>query len=337
MNIYEIAKIANLSVASVSKVINGKEGVSPQTRKLVHEIMEKVGYKPKISKSILDSVGVVFWDNGNNHPLSSPYLSKVLEGATDILIEHNLYVTLIPIERLPKNKYELKQFCQKRKIAGLIFLNLRESNRYLCDYSDLVPIVITGTEFGKSITSVRSKNREGAYEAVSYLISMGHKNICVFYPDYGMQDHNDRVAGYLQALKDNNIPIRQDLIIDYKNMWETDITLVLENLIFNKPEPPTAMFVYDDLQVLMITSILKKLNVKIPHDMSIVGFDDYDYSAHFSPPLTTVRQPLYDLGKISAHKLIERISDNTIPIENIMLDTKLIIRKSVIKQAKPTS
>lgn len=326
VNIYKIASMANVSAATVSKVINGKEGVGEGTRDRILALIKEYDFQPKISSNVADIIGLVYRVDAPSIA-GSNYLMNVIAGITDTLYGYGRFPMLIPYDFLPKDKNGLRVFCKKHKISGFIFMNLRENNREVYTAAEILPVVVIGGSFtGENIVSVRSKNREGAYRAVQELISLGHREIVAFMPDLLVPDHRDRLEGYKQALSENGLPIKEAYIIDYINPT-LDLPIVIERLFLDCDNPPTAALVCDDLEVMKIKPIFERYGLEIPRDISVVGFDDYEYAVYSTPSLTTVRQPLSEMGHEAA-RMIYNVINSSEKQHDVVLDTQLIIRKS---------
>lgn len=331
MNIYTIAKIAGVSTATVSMVINGREGIGEETRKKILQIMKESNFKPRLTNNSSDTVGIFLRFNQPD-PLTNSYISRILEGICHVSYSYGYNIMIIPIEKIPKDRDEFKLYCMKRRINSAIFMYLTDSDRYVLNYEGLFPIVTISSKFNSDkIISARSKNKEGAYEIVKYLIEMGHRKIAFMVADLSVQDHRERLEGYKQALLESGIEIDDNLIINYVGCSDTDLTIIIDKLFISQDDRPSAIFIFNDDEVIRISSFLEKLGIKICEDVSIVGFDDSTISAHFSPPLTTVRQPLFEMGR-NAMQIIADILSNNVKeaVTDIIMDTKLIIRKSVL-------
>lgn len=310
----------------MSNVINGKEGVSEDTRQRILETMEQHNFQPRITKSANDSIGAIIKFNKSN-PLSSPYVNKVLEGVYEILFNHGFNITIVPLETIPKDKDGFRVFCMKHKFVACIFINLSLEDTFIYNFEDVIPIATVGTNFNsKKIISVRCNNMKGAEDAVSYLIHMGHKKIAFVAPDFNHQDYRERFEGYTKALNDAGIEERKDLVATYSLDY---IETVIESLLIANPDKPTAIFTCDDQEALKISDIIRRKGIAIPDDLSIIGFDDYDFSRHLVPPLTTVRQPILEMGKRCTLMLMNSMNGIESEGTYIKLDTELVVRQSV--------
>lgn len=332
MNIYEIAKLCNVSVATVSRVINGKEGVGQETRQKILSVISERSFQPKIKRTSKDTIAI-FVSVSRDNPLSNPFVMKVVEGACDIIFEREFNFTIIPLSRVPRSKEDFKRFCMKHQIGAGIFLTLTKSDRYIIDLADIIPIVTIGSNFyTDKITSVRADNRKGACEMTRYLVSQGHRRILYCVADLSFQDHEDRYLGYRDALQEAGIEFDPIWLLeyDYGNYSDSEIGLMLDMTLENEARRPTAIFCCDDQEAFRIAALLSARGLEIPKDISLAGFDDYDHTRHFYPRLTTVRQPLLEEGRIAARLLCDQLaSDGPVKTNELVLETRLIIRKSV--------
>lgn len=332
MSIYKIAKECGVSPATVSRVINGRSDVSSSTREMILSAMEKHNFKPQISKNTNNSICLFVSNTGENEKnFTSPYISKLINGITYELFGQGYMLSVLPLSHAPNKKSEFNLFCRKHRIAGGIYANLSFDNRSLKVISEELPSVCIGLDTETEwIKTVSSKNYEGAYEAVSYLVKMGHKRIMSLCGKTALPDHKYRLDGYMKALEDNGIEVDRGLIFEHMLFSATDFRIHITNIMSDPERRPTAIFASDDFEVIRLMSLLDELRIRIPQDISVIGFDDYDFSRFISPPLTTVRQQVFELG-ISSARIILDILNGTDPrdIENVILDTNLVIRNSV--------
>jgi len=331
MNIYQIAKKAGVSTTTVSRVINDRDGVGEDTRKRILELIESTNFQPRISSNNLDNIAFFYKSYPNS--FISPYIVRLLNGVNNIVQDFGYNCLLVPLDRIPKFKDEFASYCRKKKIAAGIFANLSFTDDYIQSFENIIPIVLIGSEIkGSNLIGVVSDNENGAFQATSHLIENGHQEILLIASDLAIPDHYSRMLGYKKAMNENEKTIREEYIISYHS--QSNLEIILERLLLrneNIGRKPTAAFVCDDSEVIRCMSILEKFKIEIPKDFSIVGFDDYDFSVHLSPPLTTVRQPISEMGESAARIAINKINDNKYVPENTKFETSLIKRKSVKK------
>lgn len=334
MNIYDMAKICGVSVASISRVINGKEGVGDERRKMIQDKLDEIGFIPKIAVSTFDTIAVIVAFEDDN-PFSNSYIYEIIKGLSDVIFHRQKTFTIFSTLYIPLNKDEFRVFCNKHQIGGVIFLALRRDQKNIDDLASIIPTVALGSPYPsfKNITFINADNFEGAYSLTKYLISLGHNKISFAVPSLdSFEDHSQRFLGYKKALQDHGIPYNTRHLIeyDYTNYSNNDIGTMLTSMLTDKNISPTAIFCCDDQEAYRIFNILTSLGYKIPEDISIAGFDDYEMSSHFNPPLTTVKQPLIEEGRLAGNILCDAIEKRVLLRHELFtLPTELIIRKSV--------
>lgn len=327
-----IAEKAGVSYATASLALSGKGRLSDSTRRKVLEIASELGY-PIDRKSISDIPLIAFVDS-NSH-MGGFYMS-LIEGVIDRLRREN-YAVLLDIcgEIGPSKSYErmdrIKDFCSDYN--GVLILShwgvTVEEILPLIDHKKPF-IVLDGTISGFERNYVTVDHYQGAFDAVEYLIKAGHKNIAHI---SGPQNHEHaqlRLKAYIDALKKYKLPIREEYIIEGDYHKRSGIK-GMEKLLSLKPLP-TAVFVANDNMAITAMQVAKERGYHIPQDISFIGFDDIQAAELSEPPLTTVRQPLYDLGKEGAEMLIKLLESGNLVIEPRVLRANLIIRESVVER-----
>ncbi len=328
MNIYEIAKLANISTSTVSKVINGKDDVSAGTKNRILSIMKENDYKPKISASVHNNIGIFFRTSQGNM-FTSSFLNELLAGISEYFFTRDYCLLMMPTDKIPVNRKNFRVFCHKQRMAGGIFLDLSSDDNYIEQIDGVVPLVTINARFqGEQLYSVISDDYSGCTQAVSYLINMGHRRIAFGTSGMNFLSHQMRLQGYKDVLTHNGIDVDSRLIFStYQS--EREFKMVCEKWK-SMDIMPSAIIAINDQEALKIMSFLKAWSVKIPQDMSIVGFDNYSFVEHLSPPLTTVRQSLSEVSRQAASILYACITNGNQDIQRqYVLDEELIIRRSV--------
>ena len=326
MNIHEIAKAAGVSIATVSRVINGKRDVSNETREKVVNIMNRMGYKPKFTTtSVIDYIGV-FISAGK---ISDPYGSILLDAIADVVFDRQLSIALMSSSKIPKESTEFVYFCKQRNIKGGIFLVPSLSDNYIKELGRQFPLVVVGNSFeSEFVGSVRSDNFTGSYKAVKYLIACGHKKIMLVMANFNYIDHKERYEGALRALAEANLDLYPYNIMNSLILSDADIAYSLDFAIKNSP--PDAIFAGGDYEAIRVLRALKDKGIKVPDDISIVGYDNLPITASSNPPLTTVNQPIHKIGTEAANMLLDMIASKKNKPRNILLqENDFIIRESV--------
>jgi DNA-binding LacI/PurR family transcriptional regulator len=331
MNIHQIAAEAGVSIATVSRVINGKKDVSQETREKILKIMQKKEFKPKVSVApVVDNIGVFISDDKTK--ISNPYTSLVLSGLADIVFNQHLSLSLIPSVKIPRDGTEFLNFCRQRRISGGVFLSSTIDDLYIKELGSYVPVVVVGNNLeSENVGSVRSDNCSGAYEAVRYLINTGHKKILLVMADMHFADHKDRYEGAKKALEEFNLELNPYNILNTYALTDVDLSYTLEFIVKNSK--PDAVFVGGDQEAIRVLRVLQEKGIKIPEDISIVGYDNLPIALSSNPPLTTVNQPIYEVGREAAKMLLEMIKSKKGKAKNILLqEHHLMIRGSVLQR-----
>ncbi len=334
ITISDIAKLANVSKSAVSIVLNNKKGVSEKTRKKVLDTIKKYNYNPNhIAQSLAaketKSIGLIIKE------IDNPYFSKVMKGVYDECSKLGYSVLLGSSELSEDKESEIINALLGKRVDGLLIspLQSEESNySYLISLlNDDYPLVILGEVKNYSTNIVDIDNFKAAYDAVSYLINLGHTAIAHFAGPVHSTHGQKRLEGYKQALIDNNIPISSNYIIPVEPYTPYGFSAGKE--LFSKNiKRPTAVFCYNDLIAIGLIDALLELKIKVPEKVSVIGFDNIDFGKYVKIPLTTIQMPAYEIGKSAANLLIRQISDYS-PLlkEKLILGHELIERNSCAK------
>lgn len=333
MNIHDIAREAGVSIATVSRVINGKKDVSDRTRKRITDIIRRENYKPRFTvTSSVDSIAVIIATGKLSSPygnLYSPYVSMLLEGISGILFPKQINVVLLHSPHIPHNSQEFIHYCRQRQISGAIFLNSTVDDHYLSELGQHFPIVTVGNDLtSEHVGSVRSDNEEGAYKAVHYLTQTGHRRIQLIMADMHYVDHRDRYRGACRAIADADAQLHPATIEDSFALTDQDLAFALRHTMAH--DRPDAIFAGGDHEAVRVLRILNDLNYTVPDDVSVVGYDNLPFASVTQPPLTTVNHPIQKIGAEAAKMLLDMAGPQQIPPSHLVLqDNALLIRASV--------
>ncbi len=331
MTISDIAKLANVSKSAVSIVLNNKKGVSEKTRKKVLDTIKKYNYNPShIAQSLAaketKSIGLIIKE------IDNPYFAKVMKGVYDTCSKLGYSVLLGSSELSNEKESEIVNALLNKRVDGLLLspLQSEESNyKYLVNLiTDNYPLVILGEVKNYSTNIVDIDNISAAYDAVSYLIKLGHTKIAHFAGPVHSGHGQKRLEGYKQALIDNHIPINTNYIIPVEPYTPFGYKAGLE--IFSEDiDLPTAVFCYNDLVAIGLIKALLELKIPVPERVSVVGFDNIDFSEYVKIPLTTIQMPAYEIGKAASNLLVKQITNSSNhQNEKVILEHKLIERDS---------
>ncbi|MFC0472758.1 LacI family DNA-binding transcriptional regulator [Halalkalibacter kiskunsagensis] len=310
----DVAKIAGVSIITVSRVINSPEKVKESTRKRIQQVMTELGFQPNHTAKALvtNKTRTIHLLHPDVFDTSDPYITKLIGGISCELSE-NHYSFLF------RKDWEFPYKCD-----GVIAMGLgREEDQLLKDKID-VPCVLFGRT--TDIDWVNVDDVSGAYKMVTYMISQGHKEIGMLVLDSKEPFASERLEGYRGALEENGIPFDPNLI-QYVSALEKDgYKKTLELL---ECTDISALFCSTDLLALGAIRAARELNKKVPDELSIGGYDGVWLDQIAEPQLTTIKQPVFEIGKNLARLLIAKIENPNKSVENILYDPELIIRKSI--------
>ena len=301
MSIYEIAQKAKVSPSTVSKVINGGVGVSQEVRERIQKIIQEESFVPKTSVNVINNIAVV--SRGGDPTTGifySNFLIGLMRGVSEYAFEHNYNITLYPSVVIPKVKAQFVTFCRKQRLSGMIFGNLRRDDYFIEEIAGAIPIVTVNSHFkGEKLYSICSDDFTGMYNAVKYLYEMGHRRIAFATVGLFFDSNQEKLEGYKKAIHDLQIPLDNEYIFDSTEITPTSVCHWFERMKLAE-KMPTAILTMNDEEAIRIINYLRLVGVMCPRDVSIVGYDDYDFAADVNPALTTVKQVLYEKGKLAA-------------------------------------
>ena len=331
MSIKKIAKAAGVSTATVSRVLNGSDKVREPTAKRVMKVVEEMNYrldhvarrmKVKAADSLI--LGLIITDIGN------PFFSNVARGVENVAFKNRHVMLICNTDENPeKEKFFLNSMLSEKVSGAIVVPTTGNGNDRFFErlVADGFPMVMVDRRIKNlNVDSVSIHNESGAYQAVQRLVRNGHKRIGIICGIKGLSNTEERFEGYKKALKEAGIPISKELIT-YGNYVESGGREATETLL-SLGNPPTAVFSTNNLMTLGCIKELYKRKISIPGEMALIGFDDSTWAEALIPPLTTVKQPGYELGMNAAELLIKRLNNPDSSTINIVLNPELVVRES---------
>lgn len=327
-SIDDVARDARVSIATVSRVINNLGSVKETNKAKVLEVISRLNYKPNVSASRLasnrvDSIGLIwpFYDD----MFGSYFFTELMKGIRDVIFSARHDIILLHNVNEPEDDF-YRRILNKTHIGGLILeLGAVEINPILKN-TDVPYIVVNAYHEDPKINCISMKNKEGAYEAMEYLVKLGHKRIATIRGAVDIQSGRDRLEGYKTGLKDHGLPLEEDLIVDgnfHRRIAYERMTGLLE-----MKNPPTAVFIASDEMALGAVKAIREKGLEIPRDISIIGFDDNPMCTELFPQITTIRQPISEMGRLAAEAIIKLVAGKEKGEIKESLDTELVIRDS---------
>jgi LacI family transcriptional regulator len=332
ITIYDVAREAGVSYSTVSRVINNK-GVSADKRERVLRAMAELGYVANLQARSLAGgkshiIGLLV------HSLSIEYFDEIAHGVDDELeaISYDLMLYTTHRRKGRESAYVAK--VTRNLVDGLLLVLPRNAEAYLqaLSHRRFPHVLVDHQGLGFDVPSVGATNRQGGYDGTSYLIKLGHRRIGFITGDMALGCARDRLAGYQEALSDAGLPADPTLICEGNFLQPQAFSCA--NELLNLAEPPTAIFASNDVSAFGVMEAVRNRGLRIPDDISILGFDDISQAAQVHPSLTTVRQPLAEMGRAAARLLFTYINQPDAAIKQIVLPTELIIRQSCQPPAK---
>ncbi len=327
VNIQDIAQKANVSISTVSRVLNDGATVSEAKRNAVLQAVAELDYQPNVAAQALaggqtKTVGVVTQD------ISNPFYDAILRGVRQGL-EGSGYSPIFADGRWQAAKEQKAlQTLLARRVDGLIVLGGCSSEEALQQFGNQAPLII----IGRNLPSLADQclpldDFKGAYQATQYLIEQGHQRIAHITGILSHQDAVERRAGYEQALADAGLEPDPELIIEGDFLEQSGVLAV--EMLFTRARPFSAVFAANDQMAYGVLLGLYRRGIRVPDDVSIIGFDDQRTSAYTTPPLTTIRQPAIEIGETAAQAILHLLKDKPFSIPEF--PAELIIRESVAR------
>jgi LacI family transcriptional regulator len=327
ITILDVARESGVSYSTVSRVLNGFDFVKDSTRQRVLDAAEKLGYVANLSARSLAGgrsrvIGLLVpgLDNG--------YIGEIARGIDEELARANYDLMLYTTHRSQGKEAAYVNTITNGLSDGLLLVVPLVASSYLEALQEInFPyVLIDQTDPSAKSAIVDATNWQGAYDATRYLIELGHRRIGFITGLMEIHSAIDRLEGYKAALIDHKLPILEDLIVE-ADFWQSKGYQAAQKLLALSPRP-TAIFASNDLSAFGVIEAIREQGLTIPNDISIVGFDDIPQATATHPKLTTVHQPLDQMGRVAARLLLEQIENPDRPPRKVTLATRLVIRES---------
>jgi LacI family repressor for deo operon, udp, cdd, tsx, nupC, and nupG len=329
VKIGDVAKMANVSTATVSRVISNAGTVKKETSAKVLEAIKKLNYKPNLlarqlrrleTKTIL----VVIPD------MTNTFFSSVLRGIESVATDYGYQVLLGDIQNIVERESSYLAVLGQKKVDGVILLTARTDQKVLEELSEEYPVVLACEYYeGSNLPTVSIDNISSARKATEYLISLNHKRIAHISGPLKVVVGRDRLRGFQQAMAQYGLDIDSRLVQEGDFTYESGFNLMKKLLAVDYP--PTAIFVANDEMAIGAIKAAKTSGLRVPEDLSVVGFDDIKFASIFEPAITTVVQPTFNMGKKAMELILNLINDNKLEKNQFILDDQLVVRDSCKK------
>ncbi len=326
--IRDIASAAGVSIATVSRVLNGRPDVSDETRGLVMRVVRDHGFTTNRSARGLSGgrTGLVAFTLPVVH---AAYFSLILSGASEALYEQDMRAVLCPTQHEHDREVTLLDRLMHGTTDGAILLLPSESSDELKALQQRgYPFVVVDprTHLDEGTPAVSAAHASGAKAATQHLLSLGHRRIGAIAGWRGLMASEERLNGYHAALA--AVGIGPDRSLLRESDFEIEGGFAAASELLDLPEPPTAIFAFNDNVAVGTLRAARERGIRVPEDLSVIGFDDSEQASIVTPALTTVRQPLAEMGRMAVSLLSRLLDNQRLEALRIELATKLVVRDS---------
>ncbi|WP_163971675.1 catabolite control protein A [Oceanobacillus halotolerans] len=327
VTIYDVAREANVSMATVSRVVNGNPNVKPATRKKVLATIERLGYRPNavargLASKKTTTVGAIIPD------ISSIFFAELARGIEDIATMYKYNIILSNSDQNKDKELQLINSMLEKQVDGILFMGGNITQEHVQQFTSAsVPVVLAATYDGTgTIPSVNIDYEAAAYEATMFFIEKGNKH-----PAFvkGVDDtfiNHLKYEGYLRALRESNIEVNESYIINgdysyYSGIEAAEELMALEN-------KPTAVFVASDEMALGVIHGAQDMDYHVPDDVEVFGFDNTRLATMVRPTLSTIIQPMYDIGAVAMRLLTKYMNKEEVTEKKVVLPHRILERNS---------
>ena len=335
LTIRQVADLAGVSTATVSRVINGRTDVSDRARTAVQRVVREYGYSTNRTARGLSAgrTGLV----GVTTPVvHHAYFAVILDGAGEALYEQDMRMVLCPTHHEHDREASLLERLMQGTTDGALLILPEESPDELAglhEHGYRFVIVDPLRQLDERVPAVSAAHSSGTAEGVEHLLSLGHRRIAAITGPRGWIATEQRLRGYRGAMAAAGVMPDPELVVESDFRTEGGVEAALA--LLNRPDPPTAVFAFNDMLAIGVMQAARRHGVRIPEDLSVLGFDDTFEASIVTPPLTTVRQPLAEMGRMAVNLLVRQLQNQRIEALHVQLETKLVVRESTAGPAGP--
>lgn len=334
VTINDVARAAGVSKSTVSQYLNGRyEYMSLETRQRIKEIIADLSYRPNaLARSLKQkkthTIAAVV------SSILNPFMTNTIRGAEDYCKEEGFHLILCNADDDPQQELEYLQTLESKQIDGILISTTGRNNESLRELNaNGTPVVLFSRyvpELG--VDTVTVDNRAGIGMGIRHLMAQGHSRIAFFvlpYSESPVTPRRDRAQAYRDFMQEYGLPFTEEWLVETSNE-ETVLSEQLDRLLRGPGPRPTALFGANDLMTMSLVRLLKNRNMRIPQDMAVMGFDDWEWAPYLLTPITVVAQPSYEMGRRATERLVQRIRGKLTDAEPVLeyYEPTLIVRSS---------
>ncbi|NLG84528.1 MAG: LacI family transcriptional regulator [Firmicutes bacterium] len=337
VTIKDVAREAGVSISTVSRVITGDSRISQPTREKVRAAMARLGYHPNaIARSLVrqrsNTIALVM-SRAPRLAMAIPFYPEIIGGISEYATAEHYHLMLVSSESREEECVQTLQLLRHRRVDGVIHLATRIKDPLIDTMRrEGHPFVVIGRVPGVEVPSVNNDNVAAAEMAVTHLLDGGYTSVAYVGGSPDLVVTWDRREGYCRALTGRGIPVREDWIICRESTAEAGYEAGIE--LLSSPDRPQAIFAMDDTLAAGVLKSARKLGISVPQELGLVGFNDDPFSSLIEPALTTVRIPIFEMGREAARMLIGLIGGSS-PSQNVVVPAELVVRQSSRRRTPP--
>lgn len=327
VTVREVARVARVSVSTVSHVINDTRRVEPETSDRVRAAIAELGYKPNrlaraLRRASSESIGLIISD------IENPFFSEVTRGVDSEARESGMSVIIANTDDDPEREHAAIAALRERQVDGLLLAPTSGSGeRIIGELTDLdIPVVLVDRTSDVPIDQVGVQNSESMSALVQHLITLGHRDIGLVTGLDGISTSDERHEAFRSTLLAAGLTYRPEHVLGGRSRVEPAREAALA--ILGGRRRPTALVAGNNLMTLGALEAAQRLGLRVPDDLALVGFDDAVWSEVLSPRLTVIAQPTYEIGRVALQLMLKRLAEPERPTEAVRLPTSLILRES---------
>ncbi|WP_394192730.1 LacI family DNA-binding transcriptional regulator [Pseudoalteromonas atlantica] len=330
--IYEVSKLAGVSLATVSRVMNNNANVSDTTRKKVTSAMNELGYRPNsiaqsLASNCSNSVGLLVSE------LSGPFYGPMMGGIENVFRKQSKHVIIAAGHSDKAREEQAIEFLISRNCDGLILHVEAVSDQYLIELAKGKTPFVLLNRFIPELAErcITLNNKHGGYLAAKYVLEQGHKNIAYISGPLWKKDAQERLVGHKQALEEHDIAFDEQLLYE-GDFMESGGTHGYKHLHASQ-HSFTALICANDEMATGAMASARECGVVLPEALSIMGYDNVFFTRHVFPPLTTINYPIDEMGRMAANWVLSEVYQKTTPVLQTVFEPELVIRQSVVNKA----
>lgn len=326
ITIYDVAREANVSMATVSRVVNGNPNVKPTTRQKVLDTIERLGYRPNavargLASKKTTTVGAIIPD------ISSTFYSELTRGIEDIATMYKYNIILSNSDQNKEKELHLINTMLEKQVDGIVYMGGEVSEEHIQQFKTArVPVVLAAThDVNEELPSVNINYEEAAYEATTHLLETTNAQPAFISGSSDVQSNELKYKGYVRALEDAKVEIDRSLIVEEESSYNGGMDGVEQ--ILNQGKPSSIFVTTDEMAVGVIHGIQDR-GLSVPGDIEVFGFNNTRIAMMVRPTLTTIVQPMYDIGAVAMRLLTKYMNKEEVEDNNVILPHRIIERDS---------